>query len=83
MYILFVFCLPMTTFTKNSTIMKKGSKEMLRQIFSNQALIMKALKIDVPVKKEEKPVSKANTRPVKKVATKPTRPASKKTVNKK
>ena len=30
--------------------MKKGSKEMLRTILSNQELIMKALKIEVPAK---------------------------------
>jgi len=34
--------------------MKKGSKEMLKTILSNQELIMKALKIEIPVKKEEK-----------------------------
>ena len=46
--------------------MKKGSKEMLRTILSNQELIMKALKIEVPVKptriqkkKEVKPAGKA------------------------
>ncbi len=30
--------------------MKKGSKEMLRTILSHQELIMKALKIEIPVK---------------------------------
>lgn len=34
--------------------MKKESKEMLRTIISNQHLIMKALKIEVPVAKTEK-----------------------------
>jgi hypothetical protein len=37
--------------------MKKESKEMLKTIISNQELIMKALKIDVPMKeiKKEEP----------------------------
>ena len=34
--------------------MKKGSKEMLKTILGNQELIMKALKIEVTVKKTEK-----------------------------
>ncbi len=34
--------------------MKKESKEMLKTIISNQELIMKALKIEVPVTKTEK-----------------------------
>lgn len=33
--------------------MKKANKEMLKTIISNQELIMKALKIEVPVKKVE------------------------------
>lgn len=33
--------------------MKKASKEMLKTIISNQELIMKALKIEIPVKKVE------------------------------
>ena len=53
--------------------MKKETKETLKTILSNQELIMKALKIEIPVKKveikkvEEKkaPVKKA---PVKKAA---------------
>lgn len=60
--------------------MKKESKEMLRTIISNQHLIMKALKIEVPVSKTEKaaaskptPVSSGKTgknAPVKKAAVK-------------
>jgi hypothetical protein len=38
--------------------MKKGSKEMLKTILSNQELIMKALKIEIPVKKVEPKVKK-------------------------
>ncbi len=34
--------------------MKKESKEMLRTIISNQELIMKALKIEIPKKAEAK-----------------------------
>jgi hypothetical protein len=55
--------------------MKKESKEMLRTILSNQELIMKALKIEVPASKAEKPVSKPappKKAPVKKAATKKT-----------
>lgn len=33
--------------------MKKETKEMLKTIFSNQELIMKALKIEAPAKKIE------------------------------
>ena len=35
--------------------MKKGSKEMLKTILSNQDLIMKALNITVPAKKAAAP----------------------------
>jgi len=45
--------------------MKKGSKEMLKTIISNQELIMKALKIEIPVKKVEKT---AKTKPAVKKA---------------
>ena len=38
--------------------MKKGSKEMLKTIISNQELIMKALKIEIPVKKIEPKANK-------------------------
>lgn len=41
--------------------MKKGSKEMLKTIISNQELIMKALKIEIPVKKVEPKVTKTAT----------------------
>ncbi|MES2762382.1 MAG: hypothetical protein V4677_09245 [Bacteroidota bacterium] len=34
--------------------MKKESKEMLKTIISNQELIMKALKIEIPVKEANK-----------------------------
>ncbi len=49
--------------------MKKESKEMLKNIISNQELIMKALKIEIPVKeiKKEEPKKVA---PLKKVAAK-------------
>ncbi|MDP2388422.1 MAG: hypothetical protein Q8M29_18760 [Bacteroidota bacterium] len=65
--------------------MKKGGKEMLRTILSNQELIMKALKIELPVKqvvstkshgkkavaKPAKSAPKAKLRkPVKKIAAK-------------
>ncbi len=64
--------------------MKKGSKEMLRTILSNQELIMKALKIEAPAKPvvakkaeakpvvaKSKPAAKSKTRkPAKKVAAK-------------
>ena len=65
--------------------MKKGSKEMLKTILSNQELIMKALKIEIPVKKLEqkgtktrnskktvvKKISKVSTNTAKKVVGKP------------
>lgn len=64
--------------------MKKESKEMLKTIIRNQELIMKALKITVPVKEVQKshqgvtkkvasasPASKSKA-PVKKVAAKKT-----------
>lgn len=47
--------------------MKKASKEMLREILSNQQLIMKALKIVVPAKKAE--AKKTNKIEVKKAIT--------------
>lgn len=56
--------------------MKKESKEMLKTIISNQELIMKALKIEVPVKEiakeEPKKVEAAKKQPVKKAAVKKT-----------
>jgi hypothetical protein len=63
--------------------MKKESKEMLRTILSNQELIMKALKIEVPASKPEKPVS-SKPAPKKAPVKKNSQPAvSKKTVKKK
>lgn len=53
--------------------MKKESKEMLKTIISNQELIMKALKIEIPVKKitKEQPKKVAVVKkPVKKVTKK-------------
>jgi hypothetical protein len=57
--------------------MKKENKEMLKTIISNQELIMKALKIEIPVKKIAKESSSAVTKkvepskqPIKKTATK-------------
>lgn len=44
------------TTKKINLYMKKGSKEMLKTIISNQELIMKALKIEVPVVKIEKSI---------------------------
>lgn len=38
--------------------MKKEGKELLRTIISNQELIMKALKIEIPVKIENKVLPK-------------------------
>lgn len=55
--------------------MKKESKGMLKTIISNQELIMKALKIEVPVKeivKEESKKIEAKKQPVKKTAVKKT-----------
>lgn len=51
--------------------MKKESKEMLKTIISNQELIMKALKIEIP-KKETVIEQVKKTAPVKKVAAKNT-----------
>ncbi len=55
---------------QNKIIMKKTSKELLKTLIKNQALIMKALKIEVPVeaKKEKaiktvKPKVVAKTKP--------------------
>lgn len=63
--------------------MKKESREMLKTIISNQELIMKALKIEKPVKEVPKQQPK-KVEPVKKSTIKnaiPKRPA-KKTVKK-
>ena len=49
--------------------MKKESKEMLKTIISNQELIMKALKIEIPTKVTVKEEPK-KTVPVKKEASK-------------
>lgn len=57
----------------NFNFMKKESKEILKTIISNQELIMKALKIEIPKKEAVKniPVKKVIKKaPVKKVATK-------------
>ena len=63
--------------------MKKESKEMLRTILSNQELIMKALKIEVPASKTEKPAA-SKPAPKKAPVKKASRPiAGKKTVKKK
>jgi hypothetical protein len=59
--------------------MKKGNKEMLKTIISNQELIMKALKIEVPVKVVTKVPSK-KAQPAKKAAVK--KVAAKKSVSK-
>lgn len=40
--------------------MKKENREMLKTIISNQELIMKALKIEIPVKKITKEEPKKN-----------------------
>ena len=63
--------------------MKKESKEMLKTIISNQELIMKALKIEVPVKvlkteapKKAEPVKKQTVKKVE--AKKPAKKAIKK-----
>lgn len=53
--------------------MKKESKEMLKTIISNQELIMKALKIEIPVKQ----ISKAQPKKVAAVK-KPVKKATKK-----
>lgn len=49
--------------------MKKESKEMLKTIISNQELIMKALKIEIPAKELVKK-AEVKKQPVKKAATK-------------
>lgn len=57
----------------NFNFMKKENKEMLKTIISNQELIMKALKIEIPVKKVKKEMpKKANAKksPVKKITVK-------------
>jgi len=56
--------------------MKKGSKELLKIIISNQELIMKALNIDIPAKKAEKQA------PTKVVAKSPAKKAVKKVAKK-
>ncbi len=48
--------------------MKKETKEMLKTLVSNQELIMKALKIEVPVKKVEEKKAPVKKALVKKVA---------------
>lgn len=54
--------------------MKKESKEMLKTIIHNQELIMKALKIEIPVKEivkeQPKKVASVKKETVKKVAVK-------------
>ncbi|MES2512563.1 MAG: hypothetical protein V4580_00395 [Bacteroidota bacterium] len=57
--------------------MKKDSKEMLKTIISNQELIMKALKIDVPAKEIKKTEPK-KTEPKKIVVKKAVKKVSKK-----
>lgn len=56
--------------------MKKETKEMLKTIISNQELIMKALKIEIPAKEiakeEPKKIEVAKKQPVKKAAVKKT-----------
>jgi len=52
--------------------MKKESKEMLKTIISNQELIMKALKIEIPVKQISKEQPK-KVAPVKKPVKKATK----------
>jgi hypothetical protein len=62
--------------------MKKERKEMLKTIISNQELIMKALKIEIPVKEVVKASPKkveAKKQPVKKaIAKKPVKKIAKK-----
>jgi hypothetical protein len=62
--------------------MKKESKEMLKTIISNQELIMKALKIEIPgreIKKEEPKKEEVQKAPVKKaIAKKPAKKVSRK-----
>lgn len=57
--------------------MKKETKEMLKTIFSNQELIMKALKIEVPVKKVEIKKVEEKKAPVKKAIVKKAAPTAK------
>ena len=61
--------------------MKHGTKEMLKQILSNQELIMKALKIEPAVKKAKDNSPKKS--PVKKAATPAPASKAKKTAVKK
>jgi hypothetical protein len=58
--------------------MKKENKEMLKTIISNQLLIMKALKIEIPVKEVAK-VQPKKVAPVKKA---PAKKAAKKVIKK-
>jgi hypothetical protein len=58
--------------------MKKENKEMLKTIISNQELIMKALKIEIPVRAIFKDLSKTNTEIKNSIKT----PTAKKTVKK-
>ena len=63
--------------------MKKENKEMLKTIISNQELIMKALKIEIPVKKVEvTSTSSANKASTDSASRKPTSSANKKTIKK-
>ena len=62
---------------KKKYIMKKGNKDLLKLILSNQVLIMKALKIEIPIKKEIEVKIEAQKKepakaPVKKLAIKKT-----------
>ena len=50
--------------------MKKETKETLKTILSNQELIMKALKIEIPVKKVEIKKVEEKKAPVKKAPNK-------------
>ena len=45
--------------------MKKETKEMLKTLLSNQELIMKALKIEIPVKKVEEKKMPSKKAPIK------------------
>ena len=58
--------------------MKKENKEMLKTIISNQELIMKALKIEIPVRTISKDLSKTKAEVKNSIKT----PTAKKTVKK-
>ncbi len=62
--------------------MKKETKEMLKTILSNQELIMKSLKIDVPVKKTEEKKATIKKPAVKKTVKSAAKAPVKKTVKK-